>query len=390
MATFSQRGSVVVWTTGSTVSTAYIQLPILQPQKGSLLNQRDAPLYPPKETSLGANSSENAGKTSRVHVQLIKFAKQTIVQVGQRMQAFLQFRRAIPQTLTCRGHLALAEQQDKIRVAAGASIVAHGGEYDQDEEMLDMDPKDWKDQDHYAALKIVQPPPAKLKGAFFDMYDKVFEREAWFSKEQSLPMLGDMDTPRAQMETFYEFWYGINSWRTFEYWNRAERVRRKNGDDAHLRQLVDQVVKVDPRMIEFHHEDREVRMVRKNKGKAKNAKAAPLIKETQETKIKADEEAKELAQQKEGEGKAARQQEKKSKKEMRGVLRTHKTAIKELASANNYFVNHTTCVSVTLMEARLNKLDKLFCQTQDPRSHGRIGRQIGDPRCQGRSAAPSV
>ncbi|KAJ1967673.1 Zuotin [Dispira parvispora] len=411
--------------------------------------------------------SWNAGETSRVHAKLSEFADQTIAQVGQRVQAFLQFQHSDPQTLDCQDHLTLAEQQDKIGVAAGGSTVVHGSEYDddedEDEELLDMDPKDWKDQDHYAVLGLsklryrataediklqfhrkvlrhhpdkkaaggnihddrffkciqkaheiltdpvkrmqfdsVDPelddslPPAKLKGDFFDVYGKVFEREARFSKEQPVPVLGDLDAPRAQVEAFYEFWYGINSWRTFEYldkedaegadnrdnkrWmdkkNRAERARRKNEDNARLRQLVDQAIKADPRMIKFRQEDREARLARKNKGKGKNTKAAAPSKEAQEAKKKAEEESKKLAQQKEVEAKAARQQEKKAKEEMRRAIRTHKNTIKELSSSNNYFVDPATRVSATLMETQLNKLDKLFSKHKTPEAMAELADKL--------------
>ena len=52
---------------------------------------------------------------------------------------------------------------------------------------------------------------------FFKTFGPVFEREARFSKVQPVPMLGGMDDPKETVESFYEFWYNFDSWRSFEY-----------------------------------------------------------------------------------------------------------------------------------------------------------------------------
>ena len=52
---------------------------------------------------------------------------------------------------------------------------------------------------------------------FYPLWGAVFEREGRFSKEQPVPGLGDKDSPKRAVEQFYDFFYSIDSWRSFEY-----------------------------------------------------------------------------------------------------------------------------------------------------------------------------
>lgn len=62
-------------------------------------------------------------------------------------------------------------------------------------------------------------PEAKETTAenFYDLWRPVFDREGRFSIKQPAPSLGDKDTPKKEVESFYDFWYNIDSWRSFEY-----------------------------------------------------------------------------------------------------------------------------------------------------------------------------
>lgn len=52
---------------------------------------------------------------------------------------------------------------------------------------------------------------------FFELWAPVFDREGRFSKQQPVPVLGDDTSEKKQVESFYDFWYSIDSWRSFEY-----------------------------------------------------------------------------------------------------------------------------------------------------------------------------
>lgn len=55
------------------------------------------------------------------------------------------------------------------------------------------------------------------EGNFFELWGPVLQREGRFSKVQPIPVIGDVNTERKELEKFYDFFYGIDSWRSFEY-----------------------------------------------------------------------------------------------------------------------------------------------------------------------------
>ncbi|KAJ2877050.1 hypothetical protein H4R27_006275 [Coemansia aciculifera] len=111
---------------------------------------------------------------------------------------------------------------------------------------------------------------------FFAVYGPVFERESRFSKRQPVPLLGDLNTPRDDMEAFYRFWASFDSWRLFDYldkvkeqtenreekrWqekkNKAERARLKKEDNKRVSDLVQQAMALDPRVEMYREQERQ-------------------------------------------------------------------------------------------------------------------------------------
>ena len=52
---------------------------------------------------------------------------------------------------------------------------------------------------------------------FFKLFAPIFEREARFSRKEPVPLLGEYSDSKEKVETFYDFWYNFDSWRSFEY-----------------------------------------------------------------------------------------------------------------------------------------------------------------------------
>ena len=77
-------------------------------------------------------------------------------------------------------------------------------------------------------------PPSQFSylGTFLfeQLFAPVFEREAHFCStvpESQVPTLGTMDSTKAEVESFYDFWYNFDSWRTFE-WHDKEMNEGSN------------------------------------------------------------------------------------------------------------------------------------------------------------------
>jgi len=73
-------------------------------------------------------------------------------------------------------------------------------------------------EESYSALKDGADLP------FTEAWAPVFERESRFSgtDRAKIPKIGTMKSTKAEVEAFYGFWYGFDSWRTFEYLDKEE------------------------------------------------------------------------------------------------------------------------------------------------------------------------
>ncbi|KAJ5943848.1 hypothetical protein N7516_004016 [Penicillium verrucosum] len=278
---------------------------------------------------------------------------------------------------------------------------------DEDPMMLAREAKDWKGQDHYAVLGLKKyrwrATPEQIKRAhrkkvlrhhpdkkaaqgntdendsffkciqkatdllldparrrqfdsvdenadFYKAWGPVFVAEGRFSNKQPVPTLGDENSTQEHVETFYNFWYNVDSWRTFEYLdedvpddgesrdqkrhvekkNANARRKRKTEDTIRLRELVDECLASDERIKKFRQQARagkdakrlaKEEEIRRLKEEKENAKAA------EEQRKKDAEEA----------AKADREKNKKAKEAAKNASKKNKRILKSSVKDVNYF-----------------------------------------------------
>jgi len=163
--------------------------------------------------------------------------------------------------------------------------------------------------------------------------------------------LGNAQSSQDEVESFYDFWYKFDSWRTFEWMdkedgeghdsrddkryfekkNKAERAKLKKEDNARLREIVDQALSLDPRIKLFKeaaNKQRNDKRLEKEAAEKKAAEEAVAAAAAAETARIAAEEAE----------KAAREDGKKNKELLKRAVRKEKKNLKALIKDNNYFL----------------------------------------------------
>lgn len=127
------------------------------------------------------------------------------------------------------------------------------------------------------------PTQAEVKKDFYKAFTKIFEMNARWSEKKHVPLLGDDQSSREQVERFYAFWYEFESWREFSYldeeekergadreerrWiekqNKAARAKLKKEEMARVRTLVDLAYGNDPRIQRFKQDDKDKKLAAK-------------------------------------------------------------------------------------------------------------------------------
>ena len=224
-----------------------------------------------------------------------------------------------------------------------------------------LDPVKRRQWDSVDEAADVEPPSKKdlQKGDFFKLWRPVFKAESRFSKKHPVPDIGNAESSREEVESFYDFWYNFDSWRTFEYLdedvpddnenrdhkrhierkNANARRKKKTEDTTRLRALVDQALASDERPKKFRTEKN------KNKNKKKleqEAEAKRLAEEKQKQKEEEERKAKEA----EAAAKANAAETKKAKEAAKTAVKKNRRVLKSSVKDVNYFSSNASATQV--------------------------------------------
>lgn len=239
-----------------------------------------------------------------------------------------------------------------------------------------LDPVKRRQFDSVDEAADVEPPSKKESGkSFYKLWSRVFDAEGRFSKTQPVPKFGNENSTRDEVETFYNFWYNFDSWRTFEYLdedvpddnenrdqkrhverkNNNARKKRKTEDTIRLRKLVDDCLALDERIKKFKKEEHA------QKNKKRLDKEAEAKKAAEEAAAKKEEEAR-LAKEKEEADKLARVDAKKVKEAAKNAAKKNKRVVRGAAKDGNYFAEGEA--SPAQIESALNDTDLLITKLE--------------------------
>ncbi|CAB3409075.1 unnamed protein product [Caenorhabditis bovis] len=192
---------------------------------------------------------------------------------------------------------------------------------------------------------------------FFSELAPIFELNSRWSNIKPVPKLGTADATRAEVESFYDFWFNFSSWREFSYLdeedkergedryerremekqNKAERERRRKEEAKRIRKLVDLAYAKDPRIVKFRKEEQ----AKKEKAKEDRQRA---IREKQEAiereKREKEEAAKKLKEEEEKRLKLEREKEKKEREIAKKAAAAQRRRLKRLAEEAGYWTEN--------------------------------------------------
>ncbi|KAJ5691931.1 hypothetical protein N7462_001354 [Penicillium macrosclerotiorum] len=217
-----------------------------------------------------------------------------------------------------------------------------------------LDPVRRRQFDSVDEAADVEPPTKKdiQKRNFYKCWGPVFVAEGRFSVRQPVPVLGNEDSTQEEVETFYNFWYNIDSWRTFEYLdedvpddgesrdqkrhvekkNANARRKRKTEDTTRLRGLVDECLAGDERIKKFRQ---QARAGKDAKRKAKEDEAKRLQEEKERAKAEEEQRKKDA----EEAAKNEREKNKKAKEAAKNAAKKNKRVLKGSVKDVNYFAD---------------------------------------------------
>ncbi|XP_057429510.1 uncharacterized protein LOC130722706 [Lotus japonicus] len=179
---------------------------------------------------------------------------------------------------------------------------------------------------------------------FFKVFGPAFMRNGRWSVNQSVPSLGDDNTPLKEVDTFYDFWYSFKSWREFPHdeefdleqaesrdhrrWMERQNAKlsekARKEEYARVRTLVDNAYKRDPRIL------RRKELQKAEKQRKKEAKF--LEKKLQEEEaVRIAEEERRRKEEEDRQAAEAASQQKKVKEKEKKLLRKERARLRTLS-----------------------------------------------------------
>lgn len=236
------------------------------------------------------------------------------------------------------------------------------------------DPIRRRQYDSVDSAADVEPPSKKEIKKPSDFYKKwrpFYESEARFSNRTPVPMLGDDNSTKEEVEEFYDFWFNFDSWRSFEYLdedvpddnadrdhkrhiekkNRNARAKHKKEDTARLQEAVSACLAMDERIKRIRAEERS------KKNKKRDEKEAAQKKEA-EQRAQAKAEADRKQKEEEEQAKVEKEQAKKSKEAAKNAVKKNKRVVRGSVKDVNYFAEGDP--SAKQIDDVLNDVDKVL------------------------------
>ena len=215
---------------------------------------------------------------------------------------------------------------------------------------------------------------------FFRVFGPAFARQAKFSNQTPVPQLGDADTPMAQVQKFYNFWFGFSSWRDFgllcehqlkEAEDREERrwmqrhnknytARIKKEEISRISAFVQLAYDHDPRV----KAEKEEKLAAKQRVKDDKERAMREAKEAAEAarreKEHAESEAKREAAAAQQASANAKADEKKEKERLRSALKKARKELKALGDEGGAWTERAADLEVVSAVLPAEDLVALF------------------------------